>query len=119
MALNGEDRKDTATDMVSQLQGVVSEERVHDVQQEVLVRLVRELQCLRSQIIVSQAKNGLAMALDEEDPKDAATGMVSKLQGIVSEEQAHDAQQDVLVGIFCGLQHLRSLIVYLPGKEWL
>lgn len=43
MALNGEDRKDTATDMVSQLQGVVSEERVHDVQQEVLVRLVREL----------------------------------------------------------------------------
>lgn len=68
---------------------------------------------------VSQAKNGLAMALNEEDPKDAATGMVSKLQGIVSEEQAHDAQQDVLVGMVCGLQHLRSLIVYLPGKEWL
>lgn len=44
MALNGEDRKDTATDMVSQLQGVVSEERVHDVQQEVPVRLVREVQ---------------------------------------------------------------------------
>lgn len=34
---------------------------------------------------VSQAKNGLAMALNEEDPKDAATGMVPKLQGIVSE----------------------------------